>query len=330
MAEVVVLGDVNVDVIAHFAGFPTPGRDAFATSTELHCGGSAANVAMALARLGIETLLVARVGADPWARTAIDSLAAAGVELSALQHDPRAMTGLMYVIVLPDGERTILAHRGANVLTNPKRLPMQALRAARVLHLSGYALLAEPQRSAMLLALKLARREGATVALDPGMSGHAAVKLMGDLLPKTDILFPNLAEARRLTGRSVAEDCARALLDAGVGMVALKLGEAGCLVCCKDRCHRIPGFAIEVRDTTGAGDGFDAGFIAGLLRGLDLVGAALLGNAMGAVIAASVGADPVSLTADTVVEVLRTGHRDLDAEPYRPSIDAAIAALGAP
>jgi ribokinase len=328
MAEVVVLGDVNVDVIAHFAGFPTPGRDAFATSTELHCGGSAANMAMALARLGIETLLVACVGADPWARTAIDSLAAAGVELSAMQHDPRAMTGLMYIIVLPDGERTILAHRGANVLTDPNDLPMEALGVARVLHLSGYALLAEPQRSAMLLALKLARQGGATVAVDPGMSGHTAVELIGDLLPDIDILFPNLAEARRLTGRSAAEDCARALLDAGVGMVALKLGKAGCLVC-RDRCHRIPGFAIEVRDTTGAGDGFDAGFIAGLLRGLDLVGAALLGNAMGAVIAASVGADPVSLTADTVVEVLRTGHHDVAAEPYRPSIDAVIEVLGA-
>jgi ribokinase len=329
MAEVVVLGDVNVDVIAHFAGFPTPGRDAFATSIELHCGGSAANMAMAMARLAIETLLVARVGADPWARTAIDSLVAAGVGLSALQHDPRAMTGLMYVIVLPDGERTILAHRGANALTDPNSLPLEALRVAKVLHLSGYALLAEPQRSAMLLALKVARQEGAMVALDPGMSGHAAVELMGDLLPDVDILFPNLAEARRLTGRSLAEDCARALLDAGVGMVALKLGKAGCLVCSKDRCHRIPGFVIEVRDTTGAGDGFDAGFIAGLLRGLDLIGAALLGNAMGAVIAASVGADSVSLTSDTVVDVLRTGHRDLDAARYRPSIDAAIEALGA-
>jgi ribokinase len=329
MAEVVVLGDANVDVIAHFAKFPTPGRDAFATSTELHCGGSAANMAMALARLGVETLLVARVGADPWARTVIDSLAAAGVGLSGLQHDPRAMTGLMYVIVLPDGERTILAHRGANTRTDPNILPLAALRAARVVHLSGYALLAEPQRSAMLLALKLARQEGATVALDPGMSGHTAVELMGDLLPEIDVLFPNLAEARRLTGRSVAEDCARALLDAGVGMVALKLGKAGCLVCSQDCCHRIPGFAIAVRDTTGAGDGFDAGFIAGFLRGLDLVGAAVLGNAMGAVIAASVGADPVSLTADKVAEVLRTGYHDLDAAPYRPSIDAVIEALGA-
>jgi ribokinase len=327
MSRVVVLGDVNLDVIAQFPEYPPQGKDAFATSAEVHCGGAAANVAMGLARLGINSLLVARVGADAVASTALDSLAAAGVNLSAIQHDPKAMTGLMYVVVLPDGERTILGHRGANAHTDPGAIPIEGLQSAQMLHVSGYALLAEPQRSAALLALRLARQQGITVALDPGMSGHEAVKGMRSLLPDVHVLFPNLAEAQRLTGRSTAEDCARVLLNDGVQVVALKLGRTGCLVCSEDTCRHIPGFAVKARDTTGAGDGFDAGFVTGLLRGLDLAGAALLGNALGALISTALGANPSHLTVDTVVGLLRTVHDDPAFQSCRASIDGVIEAL---
>jgi ribokinase len=309
MPDVVALGDVNVDIIAHLASYPAKGEDALADATEFHCGGSAANTAIALARMGLDVSLIARVGSDPLASKALDHLSEAGVTPSSLQRDPAATTGLMYVIVTPDGERTILGHRGANVFTDPDQIHEQEIQDAKLFHLSGYALLADPQRSAALLGLEMACRHGLTVSLDPGTSvSQAALDEMRALLPAVEIVMPNLVEAQGLTGLTRPEPCALALLEAGVEVVALKLGGEGCLIGDQEGFCHVPGFAVETRDTTGAGDAFAAGIIAGFLGGLDLCSAAVLGNAMGAIAAAHVGAGTSMLWTQGVLELLRD-HR---------------------
>ncbi len=309
MPDVIALGDINVDIIAHFPRYPDKGQDALASSTEIHCGGSAANTAIALARMGLHVGLIARVGPDSWALKALSCLEDAGVDPHGLQRDPAAMTGMMYIVVTPDGERTILGHRGANVLTQADQIQADYIRQSRFFHLSGYALLSEPQRSAALLALEIACRRGLTVSLDPGMTvSQEARDTMRALLPTVDILLPNLPEAQDLSGRRVPEDCAQALLEAGVGAVTLKLGREGCLVARDGRMERIPGFAIRACDSTGAGDNFAAGFIAGLLGGLDPAGAAVLGNALGAMSAAQVGAASVFPKAREVLDLLQGHH----------------------
>ena len=330
MPDIVALGDVNVDIIAHFASYPGKGQDALAFSTEFHCGGSAANTAMALARMGLDVVLVSRVGPDSLALKALNSLSEAGVISTGLQRDPAAMTGLMYVVVTPDGERTILGHRGANVLTDPNQLREEDIRDARLFHLSGYALLADPQRSAALLALEMACRHGLTVTLDPGMSvPHAALDEMRALLPVIDIFLPNLPEAQTLTGADSPQDCFQALMAAGVRVVALKLGKYGCLIGGEEGFVYVPGFTIEARDTTGAGDFFAAGIIAGWLGGLDMRGAAVLGNAMGAMAAARVGAGTSVPQARDVLALLhdsrQTSGRSERVEAIRQVIDFVIA-----
>jgi len=333
MPDIVALGDVNVDIIARFASYPGKGEDALAYSTEFHCGGSAANTAMALARMGLKVVLISRVGPDPLAAKALGSLSEAGVLLTGLQRDPAAMTGLMYVIVTPDGERTILGHRGANVLTDPNLISEEQIRNAKLLHLSGYALLAEPQRSAALLALEMACRHGLTVALDPGMSVHqAALNEMRALFPVIDILL--LPEARALTGAGAPEACFQALLAEGVRLVALKLGEHGCLIGDEEGSTHVPGFFVETRDTTGAGDFYAAGFVAGYLGGLELRGAAILGNAMGAVASARVGAGTSDLRAGEVLALLRDPRqapvRGERAEIVQQVIDFVVALAAEP
>ena len=325
MHKVVALGDINVDIIAQFAEFPVQGEDAFAHSTEFHCGGSAANTAKALAWLGIQTALIGRIGLDPWASTALNDLSRAGVHLDSLQRDPTVMTGLMYIIVTPDGERTIVGHRGANVFTDPDEIREEGFRKARLFLLSGYALLAEPQRSAALWALEMARRHGLTVALDPGMCvSAAAVSEMRARLPTVDILLPNLGEARQLCDVTAPEDCARALLGAGVQVVALKLGRDGCLVSSDDGLWRMPGFAVETRDSTGAGDSFAAGLIAGFLDGLDWPSAAVLANALGALAASRIGAGTGRPEAREGQALLRD-HYDQPAHgPCRQAMDRTV------
>jgi ribokinase len=196
----------------------------------------------------------------------------------------------MHVVVTPDGDRTILGLRGANALTDPAMLRVEDFQESDLFYLSGYALLAETQRSAALLAVELARQHALPVALDPGLSGHpvAADRLRGHL-PGVDLFLPNLAEARELTGRVAPRDCAQALLDAGVRLVALKLGQAGCLIYDGVAEHHLPGFDVEARDTTGAGDSFAAGLLAGYLAGLDWPAAGTLANAMGALTTTVIG-----------------------------------------
>lgn len=309
MPDVVALGDVNVDIIARFDAYPAKGQDALASLIEFHCGGSAANTAVVLARMGFEVCLIARVGTDPLASKALEGLGEAGVLPNGLQRDPAGMTGLMYVVVTPDGERTMLGYRGANVLTDPNDICRDEIARARLFHLSGYALLAEPQRSAALVALEIACRHGLAVTLDPGLSvPQTALEEARALLPAVDLFLPNLEEARRLTGLTDPEACARWLLEAGVGLVALKLGEDGCLVGSDEGIVIVPGFAVEARDSTGAGDYFAAGYLAAYLGGLDWRSAALLGNAMGAVAVGRVGAGTAAHAVGEVLDLVR-GYR---------------------
>jgi ribokinase len=312
MTDVIALGDINVDIIAHFATYPAKGQDALAHLTEFHCGGSAANTAMALARMGIEVCLISRVGPDSLALKALNSLNEAGVIPTGLQRDPAAMTGLMYVVVTPDGERTILGHRGANVFTDPGQIQKEDFEGAKLFHLSGYALLADPQRKAAQLALEMALHHRLTVTLDPGMSVPLMDTEIHALLPKVNILLPNLAEAQQLSGLVAPEECAQALLQTGVEVVAVKLAERGCLIATRKESFRVPGFVVDTRDSTGAGDYFGAGFIAGFLGGLEWHGCAVLGNAMGAMAAARVGAGTAVPTAQEVLCLLGNHH----AEPY--------------
>jgi ribokinase len=328
MPEVVALGDVNVDIIAHFAAYPAKGEEALAFWTEMHCGGSAANTVIALARMGISTSLVARVGSDAWASRIDDCLEQAGVSRGALQRDTEAMTGLMYVVVTADGERTMLGHRGANVFVDPDQIDEAELAAARLFHLSGYALLGDPQRSAALQTLATARRHGLMVTLDPGMAApHQALEEMRSLLPSVDVLMPSLSEAQQLTGQGEPAACAQILLQAGVRAVALKLGREGCLMATREGLLSVPGLAVEARDSTGAGDSFDAGLILGMLGGLGWASAAILGNALGAMAAARSGAGALDLGAGAVVSLLQANPDRMDRQGLGQAYRQAIALL---
>ena len=325
MPQVVVLGDVNVDVIAHYPSFPTKGQDAFATNMEFHCGGAAANTAIALAGLGVETVLIARLGKDPWAAIALRFLRGSGVDLGELQRDEQILTGAMHIVVTPDGERTILGHRGANAFTDPREIREQAFEGASLFYLSGYALLTEPQRSAALLALDIACRYGLTVVLDPGLSGSpTAVERLRSQLPRVDLLLPNLVEASELTDQCAPGDCAQSLLAAGVGLVALKLGREGCLICDSTGDLLVPGFSIKAQDSTGAGDSFAAGLLAAHLSGLDWTAAGIMANAMGALTTMRVGAGGGMPTASDLLAFLLQTVPKPECSMDRDSIERVI------
>ena len=291
MSQVVTLGDINVDIIAFIPRYPSPGGDGLAERVEAHSGGSAANTATVLANFGVDVGIIGRVGRDAFAEQALARLAEAGVDLSCIQRDDEFITGIMFIPVTPDGERTMFGYRGANSRLDPALLNEGYIAQADVLHLSGYALLAEPQRSAAQQAVEMARRAGVAISLDVGLEAAArATEEVRALLSLVDLIFPNQAETRHLTGSNDVREAVKALLGYGIETVALKLGERGCAVGSEGKIFSVPTFAVEVRDTTGAGDSFDAGFILGRLRGLGARESAILANALGALAASTVGA----------------------------------------
>ncbi|MFB0536567.1 MAG: carbohydrate kinase family protein, partial [Anaerolineae bacterium] len=222
---------------------------------------------------------------------ALARLAEAGVDLSCIQRDDEIITGLMFIPVTPDGERTMFGYRGANPRLDPALLDEVYIAQADVFHLSGYALLAEPQRSAARQAVEMAHQAGVTISLDVGLEAAArAIEEVKALMPLVDFIFPNRAEAEHLTGSSDVKEAVRVLLGYGIETVALKLGEQGCIVGNEGEIFSVPTCAVEVQDTTGAGDSFDAGFILGRLWGMGARESAILANALGALAASAVGA----------------------------------------
>jgi ribokinase len=328
MPDVLALGDINIDINARLPEYPQRGENAVALTTTHHVGGSAANTALGLALMGVKVSLIARLGLDPWGSMALHRLREAGVDVSNVQQDATANTGLIYIAVTPDGERTMMSDRGANALTDPSEIDAAAFQQARLFHLSGYSLLVEPQRSAALFAVEAARESGLRITLDPGMSAsRTALETMRSLLPKISVVTPSLAEARELTGLVPAEACAQALLDMGARVVALKLGGDGCLVATGKDLVAVPAFRLEACDSTGAGDSFAAGLIAGHLAGLSWHSAAVLGNALGGLTAAQEGARLPGRPQAQVRSLLREALSQPAFRDHAATIDAVGANL---
>jgi len=241
-------------------GTDVPGR------VSLVAGGSAANTARWLGRLGARTSLIGAVGRDAAGRALVDSLRADRVTPRILRVSG-TRTGRIGVLVTPDGERSFVADRAAADRLRPEDLRPAWFARVDVLHLPAYSLLGEPLGRAGLRAVDLARAEGAAVSVDlasigPLLSGgrRAATALITAVAP--DLLFATAAEAEALLGRYAVEG-----LLAFAPIAVVKRGSKGATLLARDGDERLRAEVatehVAAPDTTGAGDAFDAGFLVG-------------------------------------------------------------------
>ena len=331
MPQVIALGDVNVDFVAHIPHYPQPGGDGVARQAHLYSGGSAANTALVLARCGIDVGLIARVGRDALAAQTLVELTDAGVDGRQIQYDLDRTTGVMFVVVTPDGERTMFGYRGANARLDPALLRPDEITRAKILHLSGYAFLESPQRDAAMRALEIAGQAGVKVSLDTGVEFAQRLNHQArDLLPLVDWIFPNELESKSLVGHVDGHRAVERFLSYGLEAAILKLGEAGCIVGTAEGVFAVPAFDVQVRDTTGAGDSFDAGFIAGRLSGLSWRASGLLANALGG-LAVSVAGAGESLPRPTgVIQLLKQQGANGKWRGWQDEIHALLSVLESP
>ena len=241
-------------------GTDVPGRVALVQ------GGSAANTARWLGRLGAETTLISAVGRDSVGRALVDAIRADGVT-PRVRRVQGARTGRIGVFVAPGGERSFVADRGAADLLRPADLRPGWFRGVDALHVPAYSLLGEPLGLAGRRAIELARAAGALVSVDLASIApllaegrQAARSLIAEISP--GLLFATALEAEVLIGRYGVE-----WLLEFAPMAVVKRGSKGATVLATESGRQlrfeVATQHVQALDTTGAGDAFDAGFLVG-------------------------------------------------------------------
>lgn len=303
--DLLVIGDANPDVILGPLTDPLAfgQREQLVDAGSLTLGGSAAIMACGAARLGLKVAFAGRVGDDEAGRYVRDALTARGVDTRALRMDTSRPTPL--TVVLSQGEdRAILTSPGTLTAVSGDDVPAQLLADARHVHAASFFL--QPRLAADLSRLlRTARWHGASTSLDTqdDPSGTWDPAALDPVLAETDILLPNAQEALHLAGAPTggSPEQAAELLAARVPLVVVKNGAAGALCHNGHTLRSAPGLPLTPVDTVGAGDSFDAGFIAALLDGRPPHEALRFAVACGSLSTRAHGGTPAQPTRDEVL-----------------------------
>jgi 2-dehydro-3-deoxygluconokinase len=287
--DVLTLGEAMVLFAAEDAG-PL----AHAARFRRYSAGAELNVAIGLARLGLQVGYLSRLGADSFGQFLLDTIAAEGISTALLGLRGGERTGFMLKACTLDGsDPEIEYHRRGSAACGmgPEDLARLAPVRARHLHLTGISPALSPGcRELVFDAVRWARGEGMTISFDPNLrprlwpTDAEMASTLNELAALCDLVLPGLEEGRRLTGLNQPEAIAEHYLARGASQVVLKLGAQGAWCADRDGTRQhVPGVPVpRVVSTVGAGDGFAVGVISGLLEGLSLPEAAMRGNRIGA------------------------------------------------
>jgi len=292
MPDAVTLGAVNADFIAKVKRFPGRDDEILVDSLTLHGGGSAANVAVGITRLGHRAGFVGVVGKDHFASMLTRQLEEEGVDISRIIRK-EGNSGLVFAAVAPDGSRSLFTYVGVGSKFFPEDVPLDYIKNAKFLHLTSLA--GERALDTLQLAAETASRAGVKVILDPGcILAEKGLPALKELLRHCWAFLPNGLEARMLTGKE-GPDAARTLLDAGPEAVVVTQGGAGCTLATRNSTQHIPVPETKTKtlDTTGCGDAFASGFITALLENKPLPEAVKFGILTGRLSASLEGARSV-------------------------------------
>ena len=326
MPRLLSLGEMLIDFVATEHGRSLEHAQHFTKAA----GGAPANVAVAAARLGMSCGFMGKVGDDPFGHFLVNTLRGHGVDTSAVRYSTTARTGLAFVSLQASGERDFLffRHPSADTLYDVDDVADDVIRAAEVLHVGSLGLAVSPMREALWHAVRVAREADVRISYDPNLrlslwpSAEIARQEILSLWPFAEIIKVGEEELLFLDDRGTIEDVVHALWHDRLQLMAITHGAGGCtLVTPRERVH-VPGFAVPVVDTTGAGDAFIAALLVGLLRqpdawqdydGLTRVGR--YANAVGALTTTAHGAIPALPSADRVTAFLASHPLPTQAEP---------------
>lgn len=265
--EIAALGELLIDFTE--AGVSASGQRLF----EQNAGGAPANLLTAASHMGCRTAFIGKVGADMHGDFLRKTLQAEQIDTSGLLQTDEAFTTLAFVAINEDGERAFSFARkpGADTCLRSAELRKEVVEGCRIFHIGSLSLTNEPARTATYEAVRMAKAAGALISYDPNYRAglwknkDAALDSIRGMLPLADLLKVSDEESILLTGEADPRRAAKQLLGLGPKVVAVTLGKDGAALAWKEQIEIVPGFAVPVVDTTGAGDSFWGGFLAQFL-----------------------------------------------------------------
>lgn len=310
MADILVIGSLNMDLIVRTPRLPAPGETILGTTFSTAPGGKGANQAVAAAKLGAPVKMLGRVGADDLGKTMRSNLNAVGVDTQYLVTDNEAATGIASIWVDDNGQNSIIVAPGANARVG--RADVDAA-AAAFRHARVLVAQLEIPLDTVQYAFQCARKQNCLTLLNPA----PAQPLTRKILELVDIVIPNETEAAQLTGMQVqdfasAQNAANVLKQMGARRILITLGSKGALFLDDDAPAReLPPFTVQAVDTTAAGDAFVGALAAALARDKDWTTSLREASAAGALAATKLGAQPSLPTRAELDEFLQQGATSL-------------------
>lgn len=329
LGRVVVLGAHIVGVLGRPVSDIPPGQgSARLDEIRATAAGTAAGTGVDLAKLGADVLCVGAIGADLLGDLLVSALRRHGADPAGLVRKPGVQTSATILPIRPNGERPALHVPGATSKLTLADIDLAAIGRCRALVVGGPDALGEQASHWLPEVAATARAGGALVFVDTLHQGSPRdLDRIAGLLALADWFAPNADQLRALTGQADLGDAVSDIRKLGTGGVAVTLGAGGCLVTTESgELAHLEAIAVDVVDTTGCGDGFNAGMIAGLLLGEDPVRAAWLGVACGSLVATGLGSDAGIVSLRQVRGFLRSAARQPAAEPglsRQPLVDGS-------
>ena len=282
--DVIAIGELLIDMIAEKSGVSLEEQTTF----KRYAGGAPANFAVGVQRLGLSAGVITKVGDDFFGRFLIKTLNDEHIDISQIKITNEYKTALAFVDL--DGTRSpsFSFYRSpcADIMLNENEIDEEYIKSAKLLMCGTVSLADEPARSAIYKAIEYARKHGLQVACDPNLREDLwhfkdPREHLFKVLKNTDIFLPSISEAELITGEK-GEKAFEAILELGPSIVGVTHGADGSTILTKNEKFSAPSYKVQVVDTTGAGDAWAAGIIAGLLTNMSLSEIPYFANAISA------------------------------------------------
>ncbi|HIE25943.1 TPA: sugar kinase [Candidatus Poribacteria bacterium] len=308
--DILCLGIFVADVLAKpIKKIPELGKLELFDEMELHTGGCANNTAIGLARLGISSGAMGKVGNDGFGDFIIRNLKENNVDAQGVKRASDANTSFTFVMIAPSAERSFLHYIGANATLCYEDIDFDLIKECKILHIAGSFLMPGFDGETTAKVLRKAKELGVTTALDTAWDSKGNwLNLLEPCLSYVDIFLPSIEEAKMLTNRTEHTEIADFFLNYGIKTVGLKMSVKGSYIRTKDEEIRAPAYKVKTVDTTGAGDAFVAGFLAGTIMEWDLEQTAKLANATGAACVTAIGTTAGIKSLEETMEIISSSQ----------------------
>ena len=262
--DVVGLGALNIDKLYQVNKIAKEDEEAYIKDYILSCGVSAANTIIGLSRLGLKTGYIGKVSNDSEGNLILDNLKNEDVNINGIIIE-EGRTGNVMGYVDLSGQRALYVDPGVNDLIKPEEIKIEYFKDIKILHLTSFVGDSIKAQESLLEELPA----NVKVSFDPGrIYAEKGLEYIKKILNRTNILLVNEEELKLLTSNdyNTFEDRIMDLMDFEIDLIIVKRGDKGCYVTNSKESHSVEAFQVKCKDTTGAGDAFNAGFLYGLLK----------------------------------------------------------------